>query len=62
VQTLATCFYINGSQANFEFKNLGEFETEFVNILGYESGAKMCLIYGKTKGRKSCATVPFSFS
>ncbi len=37
--------YINGGQANIEFKNLGEFETEFVNILGYESGAKVYLIY-----------------
>jgi hypothetical protein len=27
------------SQSNFEFEYLGEFVTEFENILGYESGA-----------------------
>jgi hypothetical protein len=29
-------------QSNFEFEYLGEFVTEFKNILGYESGAQVC--------------------
>jgi hypothetical protein len=37
-----TCRYINDGQSNFEFEYLSEFKTEFVNILGYESGAKVC--------------------
>jgi hypothetical protein len=33
---LAAIIYIG--QSNFEYKYLGEFPTEFENILGYESG------------------------
>jgi hypothetical protein len=32
--TATTCRYTNSSQSNFEFEYLGEFETEFENILG----------------------------
>jgi hypothetical protein len=35
------CRSTNCGQSNFEFENLGELETEFVNILGEEKGAQM---------------------
>ncbi len=41
-----------------EFEYLDEFEMEIKNILGHESGAHMGLIFEKTKGQKSCSTVP----
>jgi hypothetical protein len=47
-----------GSQSNSEFEFLSEFEIEFKNILGYESGAQMGLIMKKTRGKKSRPTVP----
>ncbi len=31
-----TCRCIYSGESNFEFENLGEFSTEFVNILEYE--------------------------
>jgi hypothetical protein len=43
---------------NFKYKHFREFETEFKNILGYEFGDYMGSIHGKTRGRKSRATVP----
>ncbi len=39
---LAAILY--SGQSNFEFEYLGEFVTEFENILGYESEAQMGLI------------------
>jgi hypothetical protein len=35
---------LHSGQSNFKFEYLGEFVTEFENILGYESGAQMGLI------------------
>jgi hypothetical protein len=32
---------IYSGQSNFEYEYFGEFETEFENILGYESGAQV---------------------
>jgi hypothetical protein len=52
---LATIIY--SSQLNSEFEFFSEFETDFKNILGYESGAQMGLIMKKTRGKKSRATV-----
>jgi hypothetical protein len=40
-----TCRYINSGQSNFKSEYLGEFETEFENILGHESGAQMGSIH-----------------
>ncbi len=42
----------------FEYEYLREFETEFENILGCESGADIGSIHEKTRGKKSHATVP----
>ncbi len=42
-----------------QFKNLQEFETDFENISGYESGVYMRSIHEKTRDRKSCATVQY---
>jgi hypothetical protein len=36
-----TCRYINSGQSNFKFEYLSEFQTEFKNILGHESGAQV---------------------
>ncbi len=47
-------------QSNYEFKYLGEFITEFENILEYESGAQVRSFDGISGGRKSRATVPLS--
>jgi hypothetical protein len=44
-------------QSSFEFEYLGEFETDFENILVYESGAPVGSINKKTRGRKSRVTV-----
>ncbi len=45
----------------YKSEYLREFETEFENILGCESGAHMGLIIEKkTRGRQSRATVPLS--
>jgi hypothetical protein len=55
---MTTCRYINSGQSNLKFEYLGEFETEFDNILGHESGAQVGSIHGKTRGQKSRATVP----
>ena len=37
-------------RTTFEFEYLREFETEFENILGYESGAKVGVINEKISG------------
>jgi hypothetical protein len=56
---MTTCSYINSGQSNLKFEYLGEFETEFENILGHESGAQVGSIHEKkTRGQKSRATVP----
>jgi hypothetical protein len=44
---MTTFRYINSGQSNFKFKYLGEFETEFENILGHESGGQVVLIHEK---------------
>ncbi len=36
---MTICRCNNSGQSNFEFEFLGEFENEFKNVLGYESGA-----------------------
>jgi hypothetical protein len=46
---MTTCRYINSSQSNFKFEYLGEFKTEFENILGHESGAQVGLIHEKNQ-------------
>jgi hypothetical protein len=38
------------------------FETEFENLLEYDSGVHMGLIHGRNRGRKSRATVPLKSS
>jgi hypothetical protein len=40
---LALAAILYGGQSNFEFEYLGEFVTEFENILSYESGTQMGL-------------------
>ncbi len=54
--TMKTCWHINSSQSNFEFKYLGEFKTEFKNLLGYKSGTQVVLIHEKTRVKSNCAT------
>jgi hypothetical protein len=46
---MTPCRYINIGQSNFKFEYLGEFETEFENILGHESGAQVGSIHKKTE-------------
>jgi hypothetical protein len=57
---MTTCRYINSGQSNFEYEYLGEYETEFKNILGHESGAQVQYVrlMEKSRGQKSRATVP----
>ncbi len=54
-----TCRYINSGQSNFEYEYLGEFETEFKNILGHESGAPVCSFDGKKQRSKISCYCPF---
>jgi hypothetical protein len=50
-------------QNQFKFEYLQEFESEYENISGYESGAHMrCIYEKKTRGGKSRATVPSTFT
>jgi hypothetical protein len=56
---MTTCCYINSGQSNFEFEYLGEFETEFENILGYKSGAQVCSFDGRKKRAKISCYFPF---
>ncbi len=44
----------------YKSEYLREFETEFENILGCESGTHMGQLLKKTRGRQSRATVPLS--
>jgi hypothetical protein len=53
---LKTPLHSGESSLNFDY--VGGFETEFENILGYESGRQVGLIDGeKTRDRKSHAAV-----
>jgi hypothetical protein len=56
---MTTCRYINSGQSNFEYEYLGEFETEFKNILGHESGAQVCSFDGKKQRSKISCYCPF---
>jgi hypothetical protein len=56
---MTTCRYINSGQSNFEYEYLGEFETEFKNIPGHESGAQVCLFDGKKQRLKISCYCPF---
>jgi hypothetical protein len=53
-------YYVYSGQSNFEFKNLGEFVTEFENILGYESEAQIGLIDEKNQRSKILCYCPFN--
>ncbi len=53
-------YYIYCGQSNFEFEYLGEFETEFENILGYKSGAQVCSFDGKKRRSKISCYCPFN--
>ncbi len=59
---MTTCRYINSGQSNFEYEYLGEFETEFKNILGHESGAQVCSFDGKKQRSKISCYCPFKRS
>jgi hypothetical protein len=52
-------YYIAGGQSNFEFEYLGEFITEFENILGYKPEAQMGLIDEKNQRSKISCYCPF---
>jgi hypothetical protein len=56
---IAARFRVNDGQSNFEFEYMGEFETEFVYILGYESEAKVCYVDGKNQRSKISCFCPF---
>ncbi len=57
---MTTCRYINSGQSNFEYEYIGEFETEFKNILGHESGAQVCSFDGKKQRSKISCYCPFN--
>jgi hypothetical protein len=59
---MTTCRYINSGQSNFEYEYLGEFETEFKNILGHESGAQVCSFDGKKQRSKISCYCPFNIA
>jgi hypothetical protein len=44
---MTTCRYINSGQSNLKFEYLGEYETEFENILGHKSGGQGVSIHEK---------------
>ncbi len=52
-----TCRFKYNGQFNFKFEYLGEIETEFENVLVYESGAQVGSIDENTQSWKSRATV-----
>ncbi len=54
--------YVYCGQSNFEFEYLGEFETEFENILGFKSGAQVCSFDGKKRRSKISCYCPFKDS
>ncbi len=56
---MTTCRYINSGQSNFEYEYLSEFETEFKNILGHESGAQVCSFDGEKQRSKISCYCPF---
>ncbi len=57
---MTTCRYINSGQSNFKYEYLGEFETEFKNILGHDSGAQVCSFDGKKLRSKISCYCPFN--
>ncbi len=57
---MTTCRYINSGQSNFKYAYLGEFETEFKNILGHEWGAQECSFDGKKQRSKNSCYCPFN--
>jgi hypothetical protein len=59
---MTTCHYINSGQSNFEYEYLGEFENQFKNILGHESGAQVCSFDGKKQRSKISCYCPFNFA
>jgi hypothetical protein len=46
---MTICRYINSGQSNFKFEYLGEFESEFENILEHESGGQVVTIHEKNQ-------------
>ncbi len=52
-------YYMYSGQSNFKFEYLGEFVTEFKNILGYESGAQVYSFDGKKQRSKISCYCPF---
>ncbi len=46
---MTTCRYINSGQSNLKLEYLDEYETEFENILGHESGAQVGSIHEKNQ-------------
>ncbi len=59
---MTTCRYINSGQSNFKYEYLGEFKTEFKNILGHESGAQVCSFEGKKQRSKISCYCPFNYA
>jgi hypothetical protein len=57
---MMTCRYINSGQSNFEYEYLGEFKTEFKNILGHELEAQVCSFEGKKQRSKISCYCPFN--
>ncbi len=58
-RTAMTCLYINSGQSKFEFEYLGESETVFKNILGYEKAAPVGTFDEETRGKKISCYCPF---
>ncbi len=56
---MTTCRYINSGQSNFKFEYLGEFETEFENVLRHESGVQVGSIHEKNQRWKISCYCPF---
>jgi hypothetical protein len=56
---MTTCRCINSGQSNLKFEYLVEFETEFENILGHESGAQVGSIREKNQRSKISCYCPF---
>ncbi len=56
---MTTCRYINSGQSKFKFEYLGEFETEFENILRHESGVQVGSIHEKNQRYKISCYCPF---
>jgi hypothetical protein len=57
---VTTCRYINSSKSNFEFEYIGEFKTEFLKFLEYESGAQVGSNNRKKQRAKFSCYYPFN--